>query len=57
MCVITTGRNNNANFRIEANLNSIFDQNYTNYTVVIVDDASDDGSQQIFRNYLEAHGI
>jgi len=45
MCIIATGRNNNANFRIEANLNSIFNQNYSNYFVVVVDDASNDGSQ------------
>lgn len=34
--------NNNKNFRVEANLNSVFAQNYTNYKVVIIDDASID---------------
>lgn len=45
MCAILGGRNNNAGFRIEYNLNSIFLQNYTNYHAIVIDDFSDDGSQ------------
>ena len=44
MCVIVPSYNNNARFRIEYNLNSIFQQNYTNYYVVIINDGSTDGS-------------
>jgi glycosyltransferase involved in cell wall biosynthesis len=44
MCVVVPGYNNNAKFRLEYNLNSIFLQNYTNYFVVIINDASTDGS-------------
>lgn len=44
MCIMVPGYNNNDKFRIEYNLNSIFAQNYTNYKVVIVNDASTDKS-------------
>lgn len=44
MCIVSPGFNNNAKFRIEYNLNSIFSQNYTNYKVIIINDASTDGS-------------
>jgi glycosyltransferase involved in cell wall biosynthesis len=44
MCIVVPGYNNNANCRIEYNLNSIFSQNYTNYKVVVINDASNDGS-------------
>ena len=44
MCVIAPGFNNNARFRVGNNLNSIFRQNYTNYFVVLINDASNDGS-------------
>jgi len=42
MCVVVPSFNNNANFRIEYNLNSIFTQNYSNFKVVVVNDASND---------------
>ena len=44
MCIVVPGYNNNARFRLEYNLNSIFRQNYTNYFAVILNDASTDGS-------------
>lgn len=49
--------NNNANFRIEFNLNSIFRQNYTNYFAVIINDASSDGSDLLYRKYLHFYQI
>lgn len=55
--MITPSYNNNRNFRIELNLNSIFTQNYSNYFVVIVDDASNDGSGAIFQKYLDFYDI
>lgn len=57
MCVVVPGYNNNANFRIEYNLNSIFTQNYTNYKVVIVNDASTDGGDQVYRNFFAFYAI
>lgn len=57
MCVVVPGYNNNAKFRLEYNLNSIFLQNYTNYFVVIINDASTDGSDELFRNYLHFYNI
>jgi len=44
MCLVAPSFNNNAKYRIEYNLNSIFTQNYTNYFVVIINDASTNGS-------------
>ena len=57
MCVVVPCFNNNAEFRVEASLNSIFTQNYSNYRVVIVDDASSDGSDALYRDYLAFHAI
>jgi glycosyltransferase involved in cell wall biosynthesis len=45
--------NNNARFRIEYTLNSVFHQNYSNYFVVIIDDKSTDGSDLTYRKYLD----
>jgi glycosyltransferase involved in cell wall biosynthesis len=57
MCIIVPSYNNNANFRIEYNLNSIFQQNYSNYFVVILNDASTDDSDSTYRKYLDFYGI
>jgi glycosyltransferase involved in cell wall biosynthesis len=57
MCIISSSYNNNARFRIEANLNSVFLQNYTNFKHVIVNDASTDGSGEVYRNYFSFHSI
>ena len=57
MCIISAGYNNLANFRLEANLNSILSQNYTNFKHITINDASTDGSNQIFRNYYALHRI
>jgi glycosyltransferase involved in cell wall biosynthesis len=57
MCIVVPGYNNNARFRLEYNLNSIFSQNYTNYFVVIMNDASTDGSDELFRKYLHFYNI
>lgn len=43
--------------RIEYNLNSIFTQNYTNYMAVIINDASNDGSDIVYRKYLDFYGV
>jgi len=51
------GYNNNARFRIEYNLNSIFMQNYTNYKVIIIDDASTDGTTEAYKKYLDFYKI
>ncbi len=57
MCIIAPGYNNNAQFRIEANLNSIFLQNYTNFKAVIINDKSNDGSDEVFRAYFDFYKI
>lgn len=55
--MLVPGYNNNVNFRLENNLNSIFSQNYTNYLIVIFDDASTDKSDEIFANYFKFYDI
>ena len=57
ICAILTGYNNNADFRIELNLNSIFSQNYNNFFVALVNDASDDGSDEVYRKYFAFHNL
>lgn len=57
MCFLVPGNNNNARFRIESNLNSVFTQNYTNYKVVVINDASNDGSNEVYRNYFAFYAI
>lgn len=49
--------NNAKNFRAELNLNSIFSQNYTNYKVVIIDDASTDKTPVVIQKYLDYFSI
>lgn len=57
MCIISNGRNNEGNFRIEYSLNSVFTQNYTNYKIIVTDDASDDRSAEIYRKYFDFYAI
>ena len=57
MCLIVPSFNNNADFRIEGNLNSLFTQNYSNYRVVVVNDASTDGSGEAYRSFFRFHAI
>jgi cellulose synthase/poly-beta-1,6-N-acetylglucosamine synthase-like glycosyltransferase len=57
MCVVLPSYNNNAKFRIEYNLNSVFNQNYTNYLAVIINDVSTDGSDEVYRKYLNFYNI
>ena len=45
-------RNNAKNYRYEYNLQSIINQNYKNYKIVIVDDASDDGTADLISIFL-----
>ena len=57
MCIVSPSYKNNAAFRIEYNLNSIFTQNYSNYFLVITNDASGDGSDQVYRKYFQFYKI
>lgn len=45
--------NNAKNFRYEYNLQSIFNQDYSNYRVVIVDDASSDNTSALIKHFLK----
>ena len=57
MCIIATGYNNNAKFRIEYHLNSVFQQNYTNYFLVLINDASTDNSDEVYRKWFDFYNI
>lgn len=47
------GRNNTQNNRINKTLHSILQQNYTNYHIVYIDDASTDNSLQVAQSILQ----
>jgi glycosyltransferase involved in cell wall biosynthesis len=53
ICVVVTTRNNAKNYRYEYNLQSILNQKYKNYKLVIVDDASDDGTANLISLFLK----
>lgn len=57
MCLVACSYNNNANFRIEYNLNSVFRQNYSNYFAVIINDVSYDGTDLTYRKYFDFYNI
>lgn len=42
---------------LERNLGSVFDQKYQNYTVVYVDDASEDGTAYLVADYVQKRGM
>ena len=52
LCVVVPTRNNVPNFRYEANLQSILQQEYNNYRLVIVDDASTDHTASFIELWL-----
>lgn len=57
MCVVVPTRNNAYNHRYIYNLQSILNQNYTNYKIVIIDDHSDDGTGVLIQKYLRRHSV
>jgi len=52
--LVVTGYNNGAH--IEKTLGSIFSQNYDNYRIIYIDDASDDGSFELARDKIYESG-
>src|SRR5579872_2806703 len=50
--VVIVGVNNGAS--IEKTISSVFSQNYENYRVIYIDDASDDGSYDLARDLIYA---
>ena len=57
MCLLVSSYNNEAYFKAELNLNSIFQQNYTNYMAIIFNDKSTDRSNEIYLRYFEFYNI
>lgn len=56
-CIVVPSYNNVAGGRYLRNLNSIFQQEYSNYRVIYLDDASDDGTGERVRQYARDHRI
>jgi glycosyltransferase involved in cell wall biosynthesis len=44
MCVVVSTYNNGKDYRYEYNLQSILNQNYNNYKLVVINDASTDNT-------------
>lgn len=51
-CIVVPTYNNAKNFRYEYNLQSILNLNYKNYKVVIIDDASTDGTYELISDLI-----
>jgi cellulose synthase/poly-beta-1,6-N-acetylglucosamine synthase-like glycosyltransferase len=52
-CIMIPTINNGQDFRYEYNLQSIYNQNYTNYKIVIIDDASKDSTFELIQQFIE----
>jgi hypothetical protein len=57
LCVLITSYNNKENDIYKVNLDSIFTQTYTNYTIIYVDDASNDSTLQEVSRYVKDAGF
>ena len=52
LCVIVTSYNNGENKLYEKNVKSIMRQNYNNYKVIYIDDASTDNTMNIVKRFV-----
>lgn len=57
MCVVVPTRNNVYDNRYVYNIQSILNQNYTNYRIVVVDDHSEDKTAVLIERYLRRRNI
>ena len=56
-CIVVNSYNNAHNGLIYRNIDSILQQNYTNYHVVYTDDDSPDQTGEMVQKYLKEKGI
>jgi glycosyltransferase involved in cell wall biosynthesis len=49
--------NNGQDFRYEYNMQSIYNQNYTNYKIVVIDDASTDLNFELIQQFVEENPV
>lgn len=56
-CLVVPTMNNGQDFRYEYNLQSLINQNYTNFKIVIIDDASRDSNFELIRAFVDEHPI
>jgi glycosyltransferase involved in cell wall biosynthesis len=52
ICVVVMTKNNAQKMRYEYNLQSILNQDYTNYKLVIIDQSSTDGTDKLIEEYM-----
>lgn len=57
MCIVVSTRDNTHKDRYLYNLHSMLNQNYTNFQIVIMDDASDDGTGLLLLRELRKLGV
>lgn len=57
MCVVVSTRNNANDNRYLYNIHSLLNQNYSNFMILLMDDASDDGTGLLLSRYLRRRGI
>ena len=57
ICVVVPSYNNADKRRYFHNINSILQQDYENYRVIFIDDASDDGTGELMKQYAKDHQI
>jgi glycosyltransferase involved in cell wall biosynthesis len=57
MCVVVSTRNNAKYNRYLYNIKSLLNQNYTNYRVIILDDASEDRTGLLLKRFLRQNRI
>jgi hypothetical protein len=56
-CIVVPSINNGQGFRYEYNLQSILNQNYSNFKVVVIDDVSNDGNFELLKIFVEDHPV
>jgi glycosyltransferase involved in cell wall biosynthesis len=56
-CIVVPSYNNVAENRYIKNLNSILQQNYSNYHIIFIDDASEDGTSTKVSQFAQEHQI
>lgn len=55
ICVISIAKNNAKDYQYEYNLQSILNQNYSNYKMIIIDQGSTDGTKDLIKKFMRDH--
>jgi cellulose synthase/poly-beta-1,6-N-acetylglucosamine synthase-like glycosyltransferase len=55
ICVISIAKNNAKDYQYEYNLQSILNQNYSNYKIIVIDRGSTDGTGELIKKFMREH--